>query len=236
MLRSFGTRLYKGAVDLAIEQARSALSERGAIDTLVDLGCGSGVVTARIAAGITIGRIVGVEFDPHNCGLFRERGFEAVEANLESRLPLADEMADVVITTQVIEHLADTDGFLREIKRILAPNGLAVVATENLASWHNVVALTFGFQPFSSINYSDTVYPLGNPASIHAGETSPITNVGMLHRRIFTTRALRELLQAHGFDVCRIVGSGYYPLPASLGRINPSHAHFITAIARNPAR
>jgi hypothetical protein len=57
----------------------------------------------------------------------------------------------------------------------------------------------------------------------------------MLHRRIFTTRALRELLAAHGFELVGVRGSGYHPLPPRLGRLDPGHAHFITIAARKPS-
>jgi 2-polyprenyl-3-methyl-5-hydroxy-6-metoxy-1,4-benzoquinol methylase len=48
----------------------------------------------------------------------------------------------------MIEHLRDTDGFMIELQRVLKPGGIAVISTNNLASWHNIVALMLGAQPF----------------------------------------------------------------------------------------
>jgi hypothetical protein len=90
-------------------------------------------------------------------------------------------------------------------------------------------------QPFSASNYSSCRYPLGNPFGLHAGTDIQVVD-GMLHRRIFTTRALRELFAAHGFEVVDVRGSGYHPFPPALGRIDVAHAHFITIAARKPAR
>ncbi|HWH07913.1 MAG TPA: hypothetical protein VNX21_01855, partial [Candidatus Thermoplasmatota archaeon] len=55
------------------------------------------------------------------------------------------------------------------------------------------------------------------------------------HVRVFTLRGLREVVEAHGLRVEAVAGAGYYPLPAAVGRLHPSHAHFITVKARKPA-
>src|SRR5699024_11244563 len=43
----------------------------------------------------------------------------------------SDLSADVVVNLQVIEHLWDQDGFLRECHRVLAPGGALVISTPN---------------------------------------------------------------------------------------------------------
>lgn len=65
----------------------------------------------------------------------------------------------------MIERLADTDVFVADLGRVLAPGGYAVVSTENLAGWHNVFALVLGWQPLSLTNVSETRLGLGNPAA-----------------------------------------------------------------------
>ncbi len=42
----------------------------------------------------------------------------------------------------------------------------------------------------------------------------------MLHRRLFTTRALKELFEAHGFVQVEMRGAGYHPFPPALGRVD----------------
>jgi SAM-dependent methyltransferase len=39
------------------------------------------------------------------------------------RLPLADASVDTVLSTQVLEHVADADGYLAEVERVLRPGG-----------------------------------------------------------------------------------------------------------------
>lgn len=100
-----------------------------------------------------------------------------------------------------------------------------MISTENLASWHNIVALTLGWQPFSLTNISAAVTGIGNPcASLRDSE--PLTD-GWHHVHVMTACALQELFVGHGFRDVRVHGAGYHPLPAVVGRIDPRHAAFI---------
>lgn len=46
-------------------------------------------------------------------------------------LPFDDQTFDCVVSFQVIEHIADDHLYLREISRVLKPNGLALITTPN---------------------------------------------------------------------------------------------------------
>jgi SAM-dependent methyltransferase len=233
MIRTLGVRLYLDAEKTNVENMRRAVTRLGRGDRLLDLGCGNGNTTMTLAAAARARGVTAVERHPETAAGARRLGIDVIEADLDRKLPLPDAAFDVVTSNQVIEHLSDTDTFVAEILRVLVPGGLAVVSTENLASWHNIAALLAGFAPFSTINYSDRIYPLGNPLSIHSGESLELHD-GMVHRRIFTTTSLRALFAGHGFSVSGVWGSGYYPLPAAVGRLDPRHAHFITLAATKP--
>ena len=72
--------------------------------------------------------------------------------DLNKKFPIKDNSVDVVVSDQVIEHLTDVvDNFVKEIFRILKPEGYAVISTENLSSWNNLFALLFGYGPPSLI-------------------------------------------------------------------------------------
>jgi SAM-dependent methyltransferase len=230
-LRTYAQGLYVDSERMNEENMRRQLASASRLRDVVDLGCGDGRVTKALTDGLGITALRAVEgYGPYRAAA-TARGIDAIDADLEQRLPFADDTFDAVVSNQVIEHLADTDTFVAEIRRVLRSGGVAVIATENMASWHNIGALLLGFQPFSSSNYSRERYPLGNPVGLHADEGMTLPD-GMLHRRIFTGRALRELVAAHGLEVVDLRGAGYHPFPPGLGRIDVMHSHFISIAAR----
>jgi SAM-dependent methyltransferase len=233
MIRSFGLRLYLKSERINVGNIERAIGKYGRPVRVLDLGCGDGKTTMEICAEVGATSVAGVERHDASRAAARERGIDAVAADLDLPLPFADGAFDVVFSNQVIEHLSDTDRFVSEIFRVLAADGLAVVSTENMASWHNVAALMLGFAPFSANNYSNKIYPLGNPLSIHQGDVLEL-HEGMVHRRIFTSTSLRALFAGHGFAVREVLGAGYHPLPPSFGRLDARHAHFITIAATKP--
>jgi SAM-dependent methyltransferase len=193
---------------------------------LLDLGCADGAVTELIAGGAGVSRIVGVELIDQLADAARDRGIEVVGADLNARLPFDDASFDIVHSNQVIEHLWNTDNFLREIRRLLKPDGYAVVSTNNLASWHNVVSLIMGWQP-PPCHPSDELI-VGNPVGLMEGVGGAR---GQMHLRIFTGRALAGVARHHGLRADVVRTAGYYPLPVPvariLNRIDPRHGAFL---------
>jgi methionine biosynthesis protein MetW len=193
---------------------------------LLDLGCGDGAVTMRVAERAGVAHASGVELIEHLADAARGRGVEVVGADLNARLPFDDGSFDVVHSNQVIEHLWNTDNFLREIRRLLKSDGYAVVSTNNLASWHNVASLVMGWQP-PPCHASDEPI-VGNPVGLREGVGGAR---GQMHLRIFTGRALAGVAAHHGLRADVIRTAGYYPLPVRaarvLTRIDPRHGAFL---------
>jgi SAM-dependent methyltransferase len=222
--------MFANAAKANFKAIRAELAKAPPGGALLDLGCDDGGHTLQFIAAARAAQAYGVEVVEERAAIARGRGITVSIADLNAELPFESDSMDVVVSNQVIEHLADTDTFVREIYRVLKPNGVAVTSTENLASWHNVLALTFGWQPFSLSNVSSTRLGIGNPFAVQRGEAAGLRS--WEHMRVFAHRGLRELFEAHGFAVDRIVGSGYYPLPAKFARIDPRHAVFLTVTAR----
>jgi len=205
---------------------------------LLDVGCEDGAWTDQVRQklGIPPNQVYGLEIDPQCAERARARGFEIRIADLESTWPFEDGSVTIVHANQVIEHVKRLDHFVGEIRRVLVPDGLAIVCTENLASWHNVGALALGLQPFSLTNISN-LRPIGNPYALHSGER-PVGE-SWQHVHVVTLAALRDLFVAHGFTITSSWGTGYHPLPGRLGAglatLDPRHAHFIAIVARASA-
>jgi len=202
---------------------------------LLDVGCEDGAWTDRVRqrVGVPPSQVHGLEIAPQLAAAARTRGFDVRVGDVDGRWPFADASMDVVHANQVVEHVQRLDHFAQEVKRVLAPNGVGIVCTENLASWHNVAALTFGYQPFSLTNIS-RLRPLGNRFAAHdeyvaAGES-------FQHVHVMTLKALRDLFAAHGFTIAQAWGCGYHPFPSRLAgplaTLDPSHAHFICVVLR----
>jgi ubiquinone/menaquinone biosynthesis C-methylase UbiE len=204
-------------------------------EVLVDLGAGNGQESVALARQCKAKTVICVDHDPKELARANKLKIKAVKADLNQPIPLADNLADVVIANQVIEHIAKTDTLVKEIERILRPGGRAIICTPNLASWHNIAALVMGWQPFSS-QVSDAAF-LGNP--LHPLYKQAIQEE-QAHLRVFTRRSLTDLLGFHGLEIDEARGIGFYPfrggLAKQLARLDPSHAAYILVQGRKPKR
>jgi len=104
-----------------------------------------------------------------------------------------------------------------------------VISTENLASWHNIFSLLFGWQPFSLTNVSGHRLGIGNPLALHRGEKLSFSS--WQHIRVFAYQGLKEIFEVHGFKVKKILGAGLL-LPNFFARVDPRHVAFLTIKVR----
>jgi SAM-dependent methyltransferase len=181
--------------------------ERDPKARVLDLGCGDGELTARVAAAVGTKEVYGVDVNEESLEKAKARGIITVKHDLNKfPYPFETNTFDVVVSNQVIEHLYYPIRFLREVYRILKPGGYAIISTENLASWDNIIALLLGYTPFS-MEFDEGLVKLGNPLSPHnrevrAGYTHP-------HVRIFTYKGLIEAIKTVGFKVEKVAGAGH---------------------------
>jgi SAM-dependent methyltransferase len=193
---------------------------------LLDCGCRDGEFTLKKAARIGTKNIYGIEIMEGAAGIARKKGIEVCQCDLQQNFPFENESFDVVSVSQVIEHLSDTDGFLREVKRVLKKGGYTVISTPNLASLDAILLLLGGWQP-GQVDVSDEV-----PAGVlRIGKGLIPHDEGPLHRRSFTGRALRELMEYHGFTVIKERGVGFYPFLFPIDKVflllSSIHASYI---------
>lgn len=106
------------------------------------LDIGSGMGGFIIAAALNGMHAVGVEPSAEYCRITRLRGLRyaiaaPVMRGVGEALPCPDASFDVVLAQDILEHVRDPDVTLREIKRVLAPGGVALVTVINRLAWRD---------------------------------------------------------------------------------------------------
>ena len=103
-------------------------------DRVLDVACGTGVVTRLTAERVgPDGAVAGLDVNPAMLVVARSlpasgAAIEWHEANAES-LPLADGSFDVVLSSLGLQFVPDKASALREMQRVLAPDGRLTIAT-----------------------------------------------------------------------------------------------------------
>jgi 2-polyprenyl-3-methyl-5-hydroxy-6-metoxy-1,4-benzoquinol methylase len=164
---------------------------------LLDIGCSDGGMTAYFAKEHS--RLFGIEFDCQRGTAARARHIDILSDDIKEGLPLkwngqnTEGMFDMVFAGEIIEHVEDTDRFLAEIRRVLAPSGKLVITTPNLLSFENRLRMLCGRYPM----YVE--YRKGGDG----------------HIQVYTTRVLAAQLRRNGFQIEKIKGS-FIPVVYSL--------------------
>jgi SAM-dependent methyltransferase len=223
--------LYDKAVEMNRQNIFSLLGCDGRAEFL-DLGCDDGALTIELAEEINTYKVYGVEIVPERIRLAEEKAIKVKSFDLNHKFVFDDGSFDVVHANQVIEHLYDSDNFLAEIYRVLRPGGYAIISTENASSWCNIFAGIMGWQIFSLTNFSSRRQGIGNPLALHRDNNPNLASWN--HIRIYNIRGLKEYFEIFGFRVAKILGAGYFPLPASLADFDKNHCHFMTFKIEKP--
>lgn len=151
---------------------------------LLDVAAGSGIAAGALREqGWDVSAL---DISEELVEQIRSRGIDADLHDLsEGPLPFPDDSFAAVFAGEIIEHLVDTATFLSELRRVLAPGGVAVVTTPNLASFENRLRLLLGRYPMW------VEYELSDQG----------------HVRSYTVPTLRAQLRRQGFDVEEVVGN-----------------------------
>lgn len=186
-----------------LAEYRGFRAERDRPQRVLDIGCGRKALLAQAidpADAYTGCDIV----EPENTAIPR---FVPLDLNTERLAQKLDgESFDVVFCGEVIEHLFSPDALLQDLRSMLAPGGLLVLSTPNLAYWVNRLLLPFGISPLF----------LENSAWKKLGRRWRMLGQGNKtegHVRVFTYRAVREILDLYDFELVRVSATPVWSMP-----------------------
>jgi 2-polyprenyl-3-methyl-5-hydroxy-6-metoxy-1,4-benzoquinol methylase len=154
---------------------------------VLDVGCGAG----RLAKHLSLlgAEVVGVERQPEAAALARQYCKRVIERDLDSQHLLAsDDVFDVMVFADVLEHLAEPDALLQRLAGNLATNGIVLISVPNIAYYKIRLKLLrgdFQYEPSGIMDRS--------------------------HLRFFTRRTSIQLLRDGGFTPTLIDAAYHVP-------------------------
>ena len=126
---SFVHELASGVVDWLAAQPG---------EEILDLGCGDGQLSVRLAAGGA--KVRGVDASAGMVESARSRGVAAEQGSAEA-LPFGEARFDAVFSNAVLHWVRDQDAMMREVHRVLRPGGRFVA---EMGGHGNVAAILVG--------------------------------------------------------------------------------------------
>jgi 2-polyprenyl-3-methyl-5-hydroxy-6-metoxy-1,4-benzoquinol methylase len=107
-------------------------------DRVLDIGCGYGAVARSIARHVPEAAVTGVDIEPLNVAQARSAdnpsNLTFVEGDATEAFP--EGAWDVVVLSNVLEHIDDRVGFLTRIRERLSPGSLLIRVPHFERSWH----------------------------------------------------------------------------------------------------
>lgn len=163
---------------------------------ILDLGCGNGNISI-IYKTKTASDLYGVDISEKAVMEAKKKKIKAIKKDLNNeKIPFKNEFFDVVIAGEIIEHVFDTDFLLEEIHRVLKNDGILILSTPNIASWHGRISLLLGFIP----------YGIEPGCRKYYGTFLNIKKVSG-HIRGFTLISLKKMIKQKNFKILEISSS-----------------------------
>jgi SAM-dependent methyltransferase len=174
--------------EVSREETAAALLPGG--PSLLDIGCGDGTAASLLAGRYR--RIVATDIAPATVAEAAARHPGTAEwmvLDASRALPFADASFSTVISLSTLQYLFDPSSFLAEVHRVLAPGGLVLIETPNMAYLPQRLRLLAG-RPIRTSFWRRGI------------------DGGNLH--YFTVASLSSLIAEQGFSPERVTGSGVF--------------------------
>lgn len=171
---------FSGARAILVEQLPDA---PGA--AILEVGCGSGGTGALALATGKCGQYHGIEIEPVAAARAKTLLTEVLVGNVETMELTYPEAFDVIIISEVLEHLIDPWAVVSRLLRLLKPSGMLVATSPNVSHWRVIGALFRGRFDYCEMGVMDRT-----------------------HLRWFTPATFHQMFVDAGFVVDRVGPSG----------------------------
>ena len=187
---------------------------------ILEVGCGTAEFGSVLKQEYG-SQVYGIDRNITAIKIARSKGVQAVKGDVEKKWPFENRKFDVIIASQIIEHIVNTDILFTESQRVLKKNGLLIIATPNLAAWFNRILLPLGYQPFfTEVSTVDKTLGLDFTRRL----TTIRNPLG--HLRCFTLRALIDMYRLYNFDVIMAKGASVSYLPKYMSVFDDFFSNF----------
>lgn len=107
---------------------------------ILDIGCASGWLTARVTELLPRASVTGLDVSPKMISYAQNRHSQVSFVCADGhRLPFPDKYFDLIICTETLEHVVDPLGVLLEMRRSLSPKGKIIISMDTGSRLFNLV-------------------------------------------------------------------------------------------------
>jgi cyclopropane fatty-acyl-phospholipid synthase-like methyltransferase len=114
------------ACDRLVDEVAAAIPREASV--IVDVGCGLGAGTCRVAKQFPRALVIGANLSLWQLAGAQRRGVEAPVAMDAARLALGSGTVDAVLAVESAQHFDTRAAFLAEVRRVLRPGGVLAIA------------------------------------------------------------------------------------------------------------
>lgn len=165
---------------------------------ILDIGCGIGLLGKELRRKGN--KVSGVDISRFSIEKAKKNLDAAFVCDIQNeKLPFPEGTFDVVLFTEVIEHLPFPEKTMIEISRVLRHGGFAVITTPNFLVWSNRIHMLFGRFEYTETGFLDR---------------------GHVH--FFTRGSLIEALEEAGLRIDSWNNVYHGKIPESIGKLRPS--------------
>jgi len=168
---------------------------------ILDVGCREGVVGEILAKK---NYVIGLDISP-NAMLYSnpnilDKGYSELLLADATNIPLSKNQIDLIIATDILEHLLQPEKALGEFHKVLKKDGKVIITVPNLVSYNNRISILIGsgigLEIHKILQGRSPIHPI-------AGARYPDQTK---HLRFFSLKSLKHMFEQNGFKIIKTFG------------------------------